>query len=217
MCNCYIGENMKNKMTLFLTTLVHLFSHFELVILALNPSLILQPKGTVSVPEGLRILFAVSWRTPLFHPKDYTTSVCIWLLNYRSLKNSLVTVIYLRFFTTSNSTLILYIVSEMTMHMPWTLVGWACPPAPGNPEIPMENCSWIAWVDFIELGSDFLMKNLISIVFSISNATDMLQIHAQTVSKVCAVWYWLLGKSGLKYHISLQRHTWLQAPGTKLH
>ena len=64
-------------MTLLLTTLVHLFSHFELVILALNPSLILQPKRTVSVPEGLRILFAVSWRTPLFHPKDYTTSVCI--------------------------------------------------------------------------------------------------------------------------------------------
>ena len=76
-CNYYIGENMKNKMTLCLTTLVHLFSHFELVILALNPRSILQPKRTVSVPEGLRILFAVYWRTPLFHPKDYTISVCI--------------------------------------------------------------------------------------------------------------------------------------------
>lgn len=77
MCNYYTGENMKNKVTLCLTTLVHLFSHFELVIMALNPRSILQPKRTVSVPEKLRILFAVYWRTPLFHPKDYTTSVCI--------------------------------------------------------------------------------------------------------------------------------------------
>lgn len=36
MYNCYLGENMKHKMILFLTTLVHLFSHFELIILALN-------------------------------------------------------------------------------------------------------------------------------------------------------------------------------------
>lgn len=77
MCNYYTGENTKNKVTLCLTTLVHLFSHFELVIMALNPRSILQPKRTVSVPEKLRILFAVYWRTPLFHPKDYTTSVCI--------------------------------------------------------------------------------------------------------------------------------------------
>lgn len=136
-------------------------------------------------------------------------------------KTVLVTVIYLRFF--HHLQLHPYFVHSLRnecfrrVHVPWTLVGWACLPAPGHPEIPTENCSWIAWVAFIELGSDFLMKNLICIVFSISNATDMLQTHAQTVSKVCAVWYWLLGKSGLKYHISIQRQTWLQALGTKLH
>lgn len=37
MYNYYFGENMKNKTILFLTALVHLFSHFELIILALNP------------------------------------------------------------------------------------------------------------------------------------------------------------------------------------
>lgn len=42
MCNYYTGENTKNKVTLCLTTLVHLFSHFELVIMALNPRSILQ-------------------------------------------------------------------------------------------------------------------------------------------------------------------------------
>lgn len=37
MYNCYFGEN-KYKTILFLTAaVVHLFSHFELIILALNP------------------------------------------------------------------------------------------------------------------------------------------------------------------------------------
>lgn len=87
-CNYYIGENMKNKMTLCLTTLVHLFSHFELVILALNPRSILQPKCTVSVPEGLRILFCSILENSLIPSKGlYNLSVYL-TAELQILKNS---------------------------------------------------------------------------------------------------------------------------------
>lgn len=201
-------------MTLCLTTLVHLFSHFELVIIALNPRSILQPKRTVSVPEKLRILFAVYWRTPLFHPKLYNLSVC-WLLNYRSLKTVLVTVIYLRFF--HHLQLHPYFVYSLRnecfrrVHMPWTLVGWACVPAPRHPEIPTENCSWIAWVAFIELGFWFLDEEPhLYCIFHKQCSWYASDTRTDCVQSLCCV-ILALGKSGLKYHISIQRHTWLQA------
>lgn len=66
------------------------------------------------------------------------------------------------------------------------LFGWACFAASGHPEILREDRLFlIACVDYIELGSDFLMKNLICIVFAICNATDIIWTHPQTV--VCVI------------------------------
>lgn len=88
MDNCYFGENKKNKKILFLTSLVHLFSHFELIILALKPRSVFPAKMySLCAWIAQNSVFNIK-RIPLFHPKYYKTSVCILLLSLRSLKTS---------------------------------------------------------------------------------------------------------------------------------
>lgn len=189
MYNCYFGKNRENKMILFLTTLVHLFSHFEFIILALNPRWVF-PAKMYSLYLCLiahNSFFRIK-ENSLVHPKDYKTSVYILLLSSRSLKASLGLLWLIWGFPLHPTPPLFCPFSQKwafrSVHMPWTLLGWAWFAALGHHEIFKEDCFWTARVIFIELGSDFLMKNLICVVFATSNATDTIWTHPQTTGCV---------------------------------
>lgn len=156
MYNCYFGENMKNKTIIFLTSLVHIFSHFELIILTWNLRSAFPAKMyELHVWIAQNSVFSIKENSPV--PSQGLQDLSVYLATVLEILKSQFwfAVTYLRFFTAPNSTLILYIFSEVNVlgeckqkismiwretRVSWMLFGWACLAAPGCPEILREDC-----------------------------------------------------------------------------